>query len=85
MTFRSTINQVEKIMSKFLDDALALVDKVATGNADAAETKAAVADLQAKLAADEATEAETQQVVTALLNKLAASTPVSGTDTGAQS
>lgn len=80
---------LEKIMSKFLDDFNAALEKVAVGSAGDPETKAAVAALQksmtdtiSKVAVNDEDDAVTKQAVSelnqavlALTNKLAESTP----------
>lgn len=63
------------LMSKFLDNFRAALEKVAQGNADDAETKAAVVALQEQLASNEATDEEQSTAILELTNKLAASTP----------
>lgn len=60
-------------MSQFLDDARALIDKISTGDNNDAETKAAVADLKAKLEENGALDADQSTVINELLAKLAAS------------
>ncbi len=69
------LQRLENAMSKFLEEATALIATIAQGGANDQATKDAVAALQDRLTADEATETETQQVVTLLLEKLAVSTP----------
>lgn len=69
------IKELSNIMSKFLDDFRATLEKVAQGSADDAETKAAVIELKAKLADNDATDAEQSTAILELVNKLAVSTP----------
>lgn len=69
------LKTLEAIMSKFLDDFRAALEKVAHGNAMDKETKEAVAKLQAQLDSNDATDAEQSTAITELVNKLAESTP----------
>lgn len=65
-------------MSNFLDSALAKIETISTANADAAEAKAAVAELKQEVANNTAGDtnqstaiSELQQVINVLLDKLA--------------
>lgn len=69
------LKTLEEMMTKFLDDFRAALEKVAAGNAGDPETKAAVQELKTKLAENDATDAEQSTAITELVNKLAASTP----------
>lgn len=68
-------------MSKFLDDARALLENIANGNADDAAVKADIETLKAAVASNESSDAEVKVIVTELLQKLAVSTPPVPADT----
>lgn len=69
-----------KIMSKYVDDGLALIKTISNGSAEDTATKDAVSQLQKQIASDEADEADVKTLVNALIAQLAAA-PAS-TDTG---
>ncbi len=62
-------------MSQFLDDARAILERVAAGNASDPAIKADIETLKAAVASNESSDAEVKVIVTELLNKLAVSTP----------
>lgn len=74
---RRTLNRLEKIMSQFLADFRASLEKVAQGGADDAETKQAVADLKTQIEANDAMDDEMKTAIMELVSKLAESTPPS--------
>jgi hypothetical protein len=67
--------QLEKLMSKWLDDTLALVATIVKGTGTDQATKDAVTALQTQLASDEADAAEQKQVINAIINQLAVAPP----------
>lgn len=69
------LKKLEKIMSQFLDDFRAALEKVSVGTPGDPETKAAVAELQAKLTSNDATDAEQSTAIMELTEKLANSVP----------
>lgn len=74
-----TFHNMEKLMTKkWLDDSLALVALIHTGNASDPAVKAAVDNLSKRLDTNDASDAEVKAVVDAVLKKLAESQPASG-------
>jgi hypothetical protein len=72
---KKTLKRMECIMSQFLDDFRAALEKVAVGNGADEETKAAVVELKTKLAENDSLDAEQSTAIQELVDKLAASTP----------
>lgn len=72
---RRHLKLLENLMSQFLTDFRAALELVAQGRADDDATKAAVAELQAKLASNDATDAEQTTAILELVTKLAESSP----------
>ncbi len=65
------LNQLENIMSKFLDDFRAALEKVAAPGPN----QAAIDALTARLNDNDATDADQSTAINELVNKLAVSTP----------
>jgi hypothetical protein len=76
------LNVWERVMSQFLDDARAILERVAQGNADTPQMKTDIAELKGLLTANTAADAENKAgdeevktLILEVLNKLAVSTP----------
>jgi hypothetical protein len=67
--------RMTNLMSQFLDDARAILERVAQGNASDPAMKADIADLKAAMNDNDASDQEVKTLLTEILNKLAASTP----------
>ena len=72
------LKQLEKIMSKFLDDFHALLDKVTSTQNDSA----AIKELQDHLASNDATDEEQSQAILELAQKLGEAPPTGGEGEG---
>lgn len=69
------LKHLECLMSKFLDDFYAALEKVAQGGSTDPETKEAVEKIKAALTANDALDKEQSEAIMALVDKLAESTP----------
>jgi hypothetical protein len=73
------LKELSNLMTAFLEEARALLNNVANGAADAAETKEAVKALEVKLTENSDLDEEQSTIIKELLEKLAASTPTEPT------
>ncbi len=73
--FTNPLEELEKIMSEFLDTFRKTLETVAQGGGADPETKAAVVQLKAQLASNDATDQELETAINELVNKLAVLTP----------